>query len=87
MNIHQLEPEWKKLTNNNNNNNNNNNRCSEIVQREYNRLDWLGKITPWELCKKFKFDYANRWYMHNQESVLENKMHKFSGILINKQIM
>ena len=30
----------------------------------------------WELCKKFKFDHANKWYMHYLESILENEMHK-----------
>ena len=30
----------------------------------------------WELCKKFEFDYKNKWYMHNLESVQENEMHK-----------
>ena len=30
----------------------------------------------WELCKKLKFDPTNKWYLHNPESVLENKMHK-----------
>ena len=30
----------------------------------------------WELYKKFKFDHINKWYMHNVESVLENKTHK-----------
>ena len=30
----------------------------------------------WELCKKFKFDHMNRWYMHNPESVLKNETHK-----------
>ena len=30
----------------------------------------------WELCKKFRFDYTNKWYIHNPESVLENEMHK-----------
>ena len=24
------------------------------------------------MCKKFKFDYTNKWYMHNTASVLEN---------------
>ena len=24
------------------------------------------------MCKKFKFDNANKWYMHNQAPVLEN---------------
>ena len=43
-----------------NNNNNNNN----------------GKVIHWEMCKKFKFDHANKWYMHNQASILKNYMHK-----------
>ena len=29
-----------------------------------------------EICKKFKFDHANKWYMHNPAPVLENKIHK-----------
>ena len=24
----------------------------------------------------FEFDHTNKWYMHNPESVLENKTHK-----------
>ena len=28
------------------------------------------------MCKKFKFDYTNKWYMHNPASVLENYTHK-----------
>ena len=28
------------------------------------------------MCKKFKFDYANKWYMHNTAPVLENDTHK-----------
>ena len=30
----------------------------------------------WELCKMFKFDHTNKWYIHNPESVLENEIHK-----------
>ena len=40
------------------------------------RHDWVGKVIHWELYKKLKFDHTNKWYMHNQESVLENKTHK-----------
>ena len=28
------------------------------------------------MCKKFKFDHSNKWYMHNLASVLENVTHK-----------
>ena len=40
------------------------------------RHDWVGKVIHWELCKKFKFDHTNKWYMHNPASVLENDTHK-----------
>ena len=33
-------------------------------------------VTHWELCKKFKFDQTNKWYMHNPASVRENNTHK-----------
>ena len=33
----------------------------------------VGKVIHWELCKKLKFDSANKWYMHNVESVQENE--------------
>ena len=26
----------------------------------------------WEMCKKFKFDHTNKWYMHNPASVHES---------------
>ena len=28
------------------------------------------------MCKKFKFDHTNKWYIHNSVSVLENDTHK-----------
>ena len=47
--------------------------CSKLAQKEYKaRLDWVGKVIHWEMCKKFKFDHANKWYMHNPALVLEN---------------
>ena len=39
----------------------------------------MGKVIHWELCKKFKFDHTNKWYMLNPESVL--RCTKFIGIL------
>ena len=36
----------------------------------------MGKVIDWEMCKKFKFNYTNKWYMHNPASVLENDTHK-----------
>ena len=40
------------------------------------RHDWVGKVIHWEMCKKFKFDHTNKWYMHNPVPVRENDMHK-----------
>ena len=51
--------------------------CSKLAQKEYKtRHDWVGKVIHWEMCKKFKFDHANKWYMHNPAPVLENDTHK-----------
>ena len=50
--------------------------CSKLAQKEYKtRHDWVGKVINWEMCKKFKFDHTNKWYIHNQSPVLENKTH------------
>ena len=49
-----------------------------MAQKEYKaRQDYVGKVIYCEMCKKFKFDYANEWYMHNPAPVLENDTHKF----------
>ena len=51
--------------------------CSKLAQKEYKtRHDWVGKVIRWEMCKKFKFDHTNKWYMHNPATVLENDTHK-----------
>ena len=51
--------------------------CSKLAQKEYKaRYDLVGRVIHRELCKKFKFDQANKWYMHNPESVLGNETHK-----------
>ncbi len=51
---------------------------SKLAQKEYNtRHDWVGKVIHREMCKKFKFDHINKWYMHNSAPVLENNTHKF----------
>ena len=36
----------------------------------------MGKVINWEMCQKFIFDHANKWYMHNPTLVLENDTHK-----------
>ena len=51
--------------------------CSKLVQKEYKaRHDWVGKVIHWEMCKKFRFDHTNQWYMHNPAPALENDTHK-----------
>ena len=53
--------------------------CSKLAQKEYKaRHDWVGKVIHWEMCRKFKFDHTNKWYMHNPAPVLENNTHKLS---------
>ena len=50
---------------------------SKLAQGEYKaRHDWVGKVIHREMCKKFKFDHTNKWYMHNPAPVLENNTHK-----------
>ena len=51
--------------------------CSKLAQEKYKtRHGWVGKGIHWEMCKKFKFDHTNKWYMHNPAPVLENNTHK-----------
>ena len=50
---------------------------SKLARKEYKvRHDWVGKVIYWEMCWKFKFDHANKWYMHKPAPVLENDTHK-----------
>ena len=52
-------------------------RYSKLAQKEYKtRHDLVGKVIPKELCKRLKFDYTTKCYMHKPESVLENGTHK-----------
>ena len=51
-------------------------KCSKLAQKEYKASHGLvGKVIHWEICKKFKLDHANKWYMHNQAPVIENDTH------------
>ena len=51
--------------------------CSKVAQKEYKtRHDWVGKVIHREMCKKFKFDHTNKWYMQNLAHVLQNDTHK-----------
>ena len=51
-------------------------KCSQSAQEYKARHDWVGKVIHWEMCKKFKFDHTNKWYMHNSAPVRENDTHK-----------
>ena len=52
-------------------------KSSKLAQKEYKtRHNWVSKLTHLELCKEFIFDHTNKWYLHNPESVLENRTHK-----------
>ena len=47
--------------------------CSKLAQKDYkSRHDWVGKEIHWEMCKKFKFDHSNKWYMHKPAHVINN---------------
>ena len=48
-------------------------KCSQVAQKEYMiRADWVEKMILWELCKKLKFDNADKWYKYKPKTVLEN---------------
>ena len=43
-------------------------KCSKLAQKEYKtRHNLERKVIHWELCKKFKIDHTNKWYMHNHK--------------------
>ena len=50
--------------------------CGDRDETIHHIISGCGKLANWEMCKKFKFDHANKWYVHNPESVLENDAHK-----------
>ena len=61
--------------------------CSKSAQKEYKtRHDWVGKVIHWVMCKKFKFDHTNKWYMHNPASVVKMTHINTKGTLTYKQI-
>ena len=38
--------------------------------------DWVGNVIHWELCKKLKFDFTTKWYIHKPKPVFENETQK-----------
>ena len=51
--------------------------CKLALKVYKTRLDWVGKVIHWERYKKFKFELTNKRFMHNADSVSENKMDRF----------
>ena len=53
-----------------------------VNEANYRRTEYkttlgrIGKVDPLTIVQKIEIDHANRWYMHNPESVLENETHK-----------
>ena len=68
------------------NNTQKNNKCqlfhkrNEMVNqmiREFKSMhDWVGKEIHWKLCKRLKFGYADKLFIHKLGVVLENEMQK-----------
>ena len=52
-------------------------KCSKLDKENKTRLDWLGKVIHWEMCKKFTFEHTNKWFVPNPASFLENATRKF----------
>ena len=53
------------------------NESSKLALKEYKtRYDCVAKVIHSEMCKKLKFNYTNKWYIHNPESDLQNDTHK-----------
>ena len=83
----------KLITATRNNTNNTNINRTTIIRKEkceekqpYGHFKWQISMTGWkgihwELCKKVKFHHSTKWYMHNQEFVLENETNKIIWVL------
>ena len=50
--------------------------CSKLAQEYEAKHDWVGMVIHSEMCKKFKFDHTNKWFMHNPAPVLVNYSQK-----------
>ena len=47
-----------------------------MAQKEYKAShDCVGNVIHWKMCKKFKFEHANKWYLHNPAPDLECDRH------------
>ena len=60
-------------------------KSSKLALKEYKtRQDWVGKVIHWEMCKKFKLDHTNKWYMHNPASLLENNTNSYGTLTFTR---
>ena len=51
--------------------------CSKLVQREYKRRhDDMARYVDWQLCERWGFERASKWYEQKPEGVLENENYK-----------
>ena len=53
------------------------------IKKYKSKHDGVREVNCWELCKKLKFEYTDKWYLHKPESILLNETH---GSLIYKRI-
>ena len=48
--------------------------CKMLAQNEYkHRHDKICSNVHWNLCKKFGFDFSDKWYQHRIDKVLESE--------------
>ena len=51
--------------------------CSKLAQKEYKRRhDNLGKIVHWKFARKCNFEAGDKWYEHEPEIILQNKVYR-----------
>ena len=60
--------------------------CTKFAQKikRLGTTGWARWSIHRGLCKKLKFNNANKWYKHNTESVLENETHKLLWDFTNR---
>ena len=49
--------------------------CKMLAQKQYRlwRHDRVGVVIHWVMCQRFGFPFANKWYDHTPERVLQNE--------------
>ena len=57
--------------------------CSNLAYKEYKcRQDWVGKIIYRKVCQRHKFRQADKLYLYNAESILENETLKIMWMFV-----